>query len=140
MQGTIRFTHQELPYIVDMLFIFTRNNPIITLTGPLGVGKTTLVQSLLQRYGIEELVVSPTFTYLNVYKGKGRTIYHFDLYRINTLEEFQLAGFQEYLYAPDSLTIIEWPEIIMPLVSQGCHVTLAYTHTTNERTITWNLV
>src|SRR5271163_1558782 len=72
---------------------------VMTFSGPLGAGKTTLIRELLRVNGIDELVTSPTFTYMNIYRNKqGRTFYHFDLYRITSLDSFVEAGFNEYLY------------------------------------------
>ena len=102
---------------------------VFTFAGELGAGKTTLIRAMLQKWGVQdEIVHSPTFTYLNIYtNAQGVTFYHFDLYRIKSLHDFLLAGFQEYLYQPNSLALIEWPEIIMPLLKQrACHCTLDY--------------
>ena len=141
MRGTITSRYAEVTVVAGMLYELLQHYSVFTLTGVLGAGKTTLVQELLAHYGIQEPIVSPTFTYLQVYKKQGFTIYHFDLYRIKTLHEFQEAGFQEYLYQPHSLAIIEWPEIIMPLLDQrACHAQIAYTHDQNQRTITWDTI
>ena len=101
---------------------------VYTFTGPLGVGKTTLVREILRQAGVADTVSSPTFTYVNVYKNpQGQTFYHFDAYRLNTLEQFQLQGFDEYLYAPNSWAFIEWPEHVAPILThQVCEVTLEY--------------
>ncbi len=88
--------------------------------------KTTLIKEFLRQCGVTEVVQSPTFTYLNVYQGdKGAEFYHFDLYRLSANQDFIDAGFYEYLYAPKSWAVIEWPEIIMPLLKHRvCHVTM----------------
>jgi tRNA threonylcarbamoyladenosine biosynthesis protein TsaE len=100
----------------------------MTFTGPLGAGKTTIIRELLRRSGVTGLITSPTFTYVNLYTNEqGQTFYHFDLYRIQTLDEFAHAGFDEYLYQPNSRCFIEWPAIIEPLLSSNvCRVTLDY--------------
>jgi|SRR5579872_3364565 tRNA threonylcarbamoyladenosine biosynthesis protein TsaE len=104
------------------------NYRIITFTGPLGAGKTTLVKELLKQSGVADVVTSPTFTYLNIYENKkGQRFYHFDLYRIETLDQFLEAGFDEYLNQPQSLVLIEWPEPILPLLKEGaCHIKIEY--------------
>ncbi len=92
---------------------------VMTFTGPLGAGKTTLVQAILRRCGVEGAVQSPTFTYLSTYSNaQDQSFYHFDLYRLNSLSQFQQAGFDEYLYQPQSWALIEWPEIIRPLLKR----------------------
>ena len=83
---------------------------------------------MLKQKGVAQPVTSPTFTYVNVYENdNGQLFYHFDLYRIETLDAFIAAGFNEYLYAPNSWAFIEWPEVIMPLLTEAvCHCTIDY--------------
>lgn len=101
---------------------------VVTFTGTLGAGKTTLIQALLKPCGIHEDIQSPTFTYLNSYvNAQGQTFYHFDLYRMRSMAEFIEAGFDEYLNNPNCWALIEWPEIIMPLLKrQVCHIAIDY--------------
>ncbi len=108
---------------------------VMTFTGDLGTGKTTLIRALLRACGVEHTITSPTFTYVNIYENKrGERFYHFDLYRIKTIDEFQQMGFDEYLHQPDSWAFIEWPEVIMPLLDNGvCQVTLDYHREQNKR-------
>ena len=70
---------------------------ILSLNGLLGAGKTTFIQKLCQTYGVRVPVVSPTYSYVSTYEVAGLTIYHFDLYRISGIEEFEALGFYEYL-------------------------------------------
>lgn len=107
--------------------LLAKNAHIYTFTGSLGAGKTTLVQAMLKELGVEGAIQSPTYTYVCVYKAvDGRKIYHFDLYRLNSLEEFSQAGFEEYLYDSNGICFIEWPEIIKPLLENACQVNLEY--------------
>lgn len=101
---------------------------VVTFTGSLGAGKTTLVSAILKQWGVLDPVVSPTFTYINSYglgdKGK---IYHFDLYRLDSLNDFMQAGFHEYLYADKGACFIEWPEIIHPLLDKRvAHISIDF--------------
>ena len=111
---------------------------VITLSGPLGAGKTTLARSFLRACGIRGVIASPTFTYMHVYTNDAQQLfYHFDLYRIETVQAFQEAGFDEYLYQPNSWAIIEWPEVIAPLVQHNvCAVQLAYHKDPGKRVAT----
>ena len=82
---------------------------VIALSGDLGAGKTQLVKGLARGLGITSRVHSPTFTLVNVYSGSRLTLYHIDLYRLETPEQILSAGIEEYL-KPDGVTVIEWAE------------------------------
>lgn len=86
----------------------TSPGDVICLAGDLGAGKTLLVQGMAQALGVQDKVVSPTFTIMNVYSGP-ITIYHFDLYRLEQAAELRDIGFDEYL-GGDGVAIIEWPD------------------------------
>lgn len=83
---------------------------LICLTGDLGAGKTTLVKGIVEALTgtSPNEVVSPTFTYLNIYEGK-IPLYHFDLYRLSSEAEFLLAGFDEFL-DKEGICCVEWPD------------------------------
>ena len=89
---------------------------IITLTGDLGAGKTTFTQSLAKALGVQENVTSPTYTLMNEYKGKKLKLYHFDMYRIEDLDELLETGLTEYFGNTDAVCVIEWAENIRPLL------------------------
>lgn len=125
---TVLFDEKQICTIAQKLAEKRKSCHIFTFEGPLGAGKTTLIKEMLFQAGVSQTVTSPTFTYLNVYENNAHELfYHFDLYRMGTLEEFLDAGFQEYLYAPNSWAIVEWPAIIMPLLKgKVCACTLDY--------------
>ena len=86
-----------------------KEGTVICLQGDLGAGKTLFVQGLAVGLGIAEEVTSPTFALLNIYQGS-KTLYHFDLYRLDFSEELCDIGFYEYLEKEDGITVIEWPD------------------------------
>lgn len=118
-------TVADIPKIAQELL--AKNAQIYTFMGSLGAGKTTLVQAMLRELGVEEAIQSPTYMYVCIYTAAdGRKIYHFDLYRLNSLEEFSQAGFEEYISDPNGICFIEWPEIIKPLLDDACQITIEY--------------
>lgn len=92
---------------------------VITLTGDLGAGKTHFVKGFAKGLGFDGTVTSPTFTLLNIYQGGKYPIYHFDMYRLSSLEEANELGFEEYfdLKSLDGISIVEWPENVQGLIN-----------------------
>ncbi len=84
---------------------------VYTLTGDLGVGKTVFTQGFAKGLGIEESVNSPTFTILQIYEGGRLPLYHFDVYRIGSVEEMEETGYEEYIMG-DGVSLIEWADLI----------------------------
>lgn len=134
-EKTIIFGLDQLADVSKKLFKELKNCSVITFTGPLGAGKTTLIQELLKLYGVKNDIVSPTFNYVNIYKNaENKIFYHFDLYRIKKLEDFQNAGFDEYLYEDNSMSLIEWPEIIESILSKKfCAINIDYDEKSDNR-------
>lgn len=82
---------------------------VVTLTGELGTGKTTLVRSVLRALGHQGPVVSPTYTLVEPYEVGDRRLCHVDLYRLGAPEELEYIGLRELAGARDWL-LVEWPE------------------------------
>lgn len=83
---------------------------IILFHGEMGAGKTTFIKALAKQLGVTDMTGSPTFSLVNEYgTDDGRTLYHFDLYRLNSEEEAYDMGIDEYFYS-GNLCLIEWPE------------------------------
>lgn len=107
---------------------------IIALYGDLGAGKTHLVKGICEGLGIVPgTVTSPTFTLVNEYAGS-LPVYHFDVYRIERIEELFELGYEDYFFS-DGVSIIEWPEKIESLIPQYA-LRIRLTHKgENERSI-----
>ena len=88
---------------------------VYTLTGDLGVGKTVFTQGFAKGLGIEEPVNSPTFTILQIYEGGRLPLYHFDVYRIGSVEEMDETGFEEYMTG-EGVSLIEWADLIREIL------------------------
>ena len=127
-QGSFVYSIDQLDKAIDVIWPLFEKSAVLTCTGSLGAGKTTLVQALLQRAGVQGPIQSPTFAYVSVYQTPSTmTIYHFDVYRLSNVHDFFQAGFDEYLYQKNSKALIEWPEIVMPLLTHDvCHITIDY--------------
>ncbi len=82
---------------------------VIGLCGELGAGKTQLVKGVALGLGIDAAVQSPTFALINIYTGGRLTLFHLDLYRLDTPEQIRAAGLEEYL-CPEGVTVIEWAD------------------------------
>ncbi len=124
---SINYFLPEIDSVAKQLVEQFKGCSIVTLTGSLGAGKTTLTSAILCQLGVKEPVISPTFTYINKYiAANGTEIFHFDLYRLKNAQEFIQAGFFEYLDQPNSLVFIEWPGVIQPLIKdKACHLKLS---------------
>lgn len=111
----VKISHNELE-TQNIAYAFAddlRNGDIVLLYGSLGAGKTAFVKGVAKQKKAQE-ATSPTFTIINEYEGNS-TIYHMDLYRIEKFEDLFETGFEEYLNL-DGITLIEWPDIAMPIL------------------------
>jgi len=82
----------------------------------MGSGKTTLIKELCKQMHVADVVSSPTFALVNEYfTDKGQSIFHFDFYRIKSIEEAFDFGYEEYFFG-DGICFIEWPEVIQELI------------------------
>ena len=88
-------------------FMKDYENPIcIALDGTLGAGKTHFSQGIAKGFGVTEEVTSPTFALMNTYEVDGIYLYHFDLYRMDLVEELETIGFYEY--TEETKSVVEW--------------------------------
>ena len=94
------------------------NSKLLLFYGDMGVGKTTLIKSIVKALGSQDDVSSPTFSIVNEYKLNNGCIYHFDLYRIKDLEEAYNFGIEDYLNS-NNWILIEWPDKIEPILVDG---------------------
>jgi tRNA threonylcarbamoyladenosine biosynthesis protein TsaE len=103
----------EITIVAEGILISAKQK-IILFSGSLGAGKTTLIKAICHQLGVKENTASPTFAIVHEYAGK-ENIFHFDLFRINTLQELIDLGFAEYLES-ETYIFIEWPQIAEPLL------------------------
>lgn len=91
------------------------NRKVVLFYGEMGSGKTTLIKEMCRQLGVTGSMSSPTFGLVNEYEAEKGKIYHFDLYRVKSLEECLDIGMEEYLYSGD-YCFIEWPDIAMRIL------------------------
>jgi tRNA threonylcarbamoyladenosine biosynthesis protein TsaE len=101
------------------------DNKILLFYGEMGSGKTTLIKEMVKQLGVTENVNSPSFSLVNEYLSKsGKTMYHFDFYRIKDENEAYDIGIEEYFYS-NNRCFIEWPnkvENLLPLDAVAIHL------------------
>lgn len=108
----------ELPEVARQLINDLDDRTVITFNGEMGAGKTTFINALCRELGVEsDDTSSPTFALVNEYRSDttAELIYHFDLYRLENLEEALDMGIEDYLDC-GALCLIEWPQVIDALL------------------------
>lgn len=82
---------------------------LVTLSGDLGTGKSTVVRAALRAFGVRGAITSPSFTLAQSYRGRGGVqLHHLDLYRLSGGADVELFAWDDYL-GPDAITFVEWP-------------------------------
>jgi len=113
----------HLAEMASQIIDFSEDCRIIVFEGELGAGKTTIIKSICDQLGVIDNVSSPTFSIINQYMGNNDSvIYHFDFFRIKSVEEALDIGSNEYLYSGD-LCVIEWASKVGPLIPEN-HVSV----------------
>ena len=87
-----------------------KTGDVVVLTGDLGSGKTKFTEGVLSFFGLEDEISSPTFTIVNEYVKDDVAIFHFDVYRLEDVDEFYAIGGEEYF--DKGISLIEWGEMI----------------------------
>lgn len=106
---------------------------IIALIGDLGTGKTTLTKSIAEGLGITRMITSPTFTIVQEYTEGRLPLYHFDVYRINDLEEMYELGYEEYFFG-QGVCVVEWADQITELIPEdSIFIRIEYGENEDER-------
>ena len=111
----IAHSSQEMEEIgIDLASMLT-DGMVVSLVGPLGAGKTTLVKGIAKGLLITDIVVSPSYLLARDYYGQ-LALHHLDAYRINSLSELAEVGLDQLLPPAEGVTVIEWPNRIKGIV------------------------
>ena len=109
MEEEIILNLKELDFFSKKIAENCFGGMFIGLKGDLGAGKTQFTKFLVKNLnGNIEDVVSPTFTILNEYNTEKFKIYHFDLYRLNSIDELEEIGYKDFFYDDNAITLVEW--------------------------------
>ena len=117
-----------------------RPQSIVLLQGPIGAGKTSFVQGIAKELSISEDITSPTFALSHHYNSGKMPLIHLDLYRLeNSLmaKEFFLAE-EEEAYHKKAILIIEWPELILPIIHNFWKIEISYAKNTGRNYKIWD--
>ena len=110
MEKLISHSENETKLIGKKFSEKLKKGDVIVLTGELGSGKTKFTEGVLEHFGLENEISSPTFNIVNEYISKNINIYHFDVYRLEDEDEFYAIGGEEYF--DKGICLIEWGEMI----------------------------
>jgi len=116
---TLIATLDSLPDVSGKILDSFPDSRVFALYGKMGAGKTTLIKELCHKLDVVDEVQSPTFSIINEYKTKSNeSVFHFDFYRINKIDEVFDIGYEDYVYS-GSYCFIEWPELAEDLLPEG---------------------
>ncbi|MFV0540665.1 MAG: tRNA (adenosine(37)-N6)-threonylcarbamoyltransferase complex ATPase subunit type 1 TsaE [Aestuariibaculum sp.] len=136
MSQKITYNLNEIEDVAQTL-INKFDSKIILFEGDMGTGKTTLIKNIVTLLGSGDEVSSPTFSIVNEYYLINGKVYHFDLYRINDIDEILDFGIEDYLDS-GNWVFIEWPNMVKPLLPSHYNILTVSIGTNNNRQLYFN--
>ena len=112
------FSENDTFSLAEQLARKSQKGDVYALTGDLGTGKTAFAKGFAKGLGISEPVISPTFTFLQVYEGGRLPLYHFDVYRIGDISEMDEIGYEDCFYG-EGVSLVEWADMISPILPEN---------------------
>jgi tRNA threonylcarbamoyladenosine biosynthesis protein TsaE len=119
------YTITDIDAAASQVIAHAGDHKVWLFIGEMGAGKTTLIKAISHALGGEGDFSSPTYALVNEYPiadAKGK-IFHMDLYRLRSVGEALDIGIEDYLLGGD-YCLIEWPQLIMPLLREGEYITI----------------
>ena len=118
-QILVSLSEKETFQIAKELAEQAKPGEVYCLSGDLGVGKTVFTKGFAVGLGITEPVSSPTFTIVQIYEEGRMPLYHFDVYRIEDIEEMEEIGYEDCFYG-EGVCLVEWAELIKEILPEKC--------------------
>jgi tRNA threonylcarbamoyladenosine biosynthesis protein TsaE len=117
MKRSIEYKLENIDAAASEFIKLMGDNTIFAFKGSMGAGKTTFIKAVCKQFDVNDVINSPTFSIINEYLSNktGKSMYHFDFYRIKNIEEALHIGTEDYFYS-GALCFIEWPEKIEELL------------------------
>jgi tRNA threonylcarbamoyladenosine biosynthesis protein TsaE len=122
---------EELPQTAAKILQFAGKRKVFLLYAPMGAGKTTFIKHLCKHLGSTDNFSSPTFSIVNEYSSPKGKLFHFDLYRIQHIEELYDLGIEEYLDS-GAYCFVEWPELLEQVLKEA-YLKISITTKENSR-------
>lgn len=132
---------EALPEAAGKFVELMGDETVYAFHGEMGAGKTTFIRQLCRALGVEaDLANSPSFSIINEYRSDttAELMYHFDLYRLDNVEEALEIGVEDY-FDSGALCLLEWPERIEPLLPDDTVVVEIKVNADDSRTLTVNI-
>ncbi len=129
----ITYTQNQISEVASRV-LAAATSSIFLFYGEMGVGKTTLIKELVRQLGVREPSSSPSFSIVNEYQIEQGSLYHFDFYRIKSIEEAYDIGLEDYLYTGNYI-FIEWPEKIKALLPEHSNNITIQKNSNGSRTL-----
>ena len=126
-----------LDSVAEELLAFANGNRFFVFEGEMAAGKTTFIKAFCSALGVEDVVSSPTFSIVNEYQSPTGLVYHFDFYRLKTLQEAFDIGYEEYFYSGE-YCLVEWPQKVEGLLPQQYIKVAIAINGETERTFTFS--
>ncbi|MBP5242764.1 MAG: tRNA (adenosine(37)-N6)-threonylcarbamoyltransferase complex ATPase subunit type 1 TsaE [Clostridia bacterium] len=113
------FSREQTAEIAKRFAATLKAGDTVLLDGDMGAGKTVFAKGVALGLGVIDEVTSPTYAYMNEYDGEKLKLYHYDCYRIESVEQAENLGLADYFYQ-GGVCLVEWSQNIAPLLPENC--------------------